>query len=51
MKPAKEDAAPVSVRTPMMTPTMAQATPTGSACCAPSTRLMLQQVQRLHARP
>ena len=49
MKPAKLDAAPVSVSTPMMTPTMAQATPTGSACCAPSTRLLRISVQRLAA--
>ena len=36
---AKFDAAPVSVSTPMMTPTIAQATPTVIAWRAPSTRL------------
>ena len=39
MKPAKLEAAPVSVSTPMITPTTAQAMPTPSACLAPSMRL------------
>ena len=39
MKPAKLDAAPVSVSTPMITPTTAHAMPTPSACLAPSIRL------------
>ncbi len=39
MNPAKLDAAPVSVRMPMITPTTAHATPTPSACLAPSIRL------------
>jgi hypothetical protein len=36
MNPAKLDAAPVSVKTPMMTPTIAQAIPTPRACFAQS---------------
>ena len=47
-KPAKFDAAPVSVSTPMMTPTIAQAMPTATACLAPSIRLprMIASVSR-----
>ena len=47
MKPAKLEAAPVSVSTPMMTPTTAQATPTPSACLAPDTRLMRSECKVL----
>ncbi len=49
MKPAKLVAAPVSVSTPMITPTIAQAMPTGIACLAPSTRLLRIERQRLAA--
>ena len=45
---ANWDAAPVSVSTPMITPTIAQAMPTATACRAPSIRLprMMASVSR-----
>src|SRR5207302_1222426 len=46
---AKFDAAPVSVSTPMITPTMAHAMPTAMACRAPSTRLA--RIVSIVARP
>jgi hypothetical protein len=49
MKPAKLEAAPVSVRMPMMTPTMLQATPTGSACLRAVSEAHLHEVQTLAA--
>ena len=49
---AKLEAAPVSVITPMMTPTWAQAIPTGSACRAPSAKAATRsgRVGRLFGR-